>query len=243
VADVPGDQTKPAPARRRIGRRLLWALVSPDSYGLVLTLLVIAFCAMAMWTSSYSTSVVLLIEIGTVWFALRTSKAGRPIRRIALVCMVLAALAAVANIVVGADGYAAIFAVAGLLYLIAPFAILRHLGERPGVDQETMLGAICVYLLFGMAFTFIYKDLGAIQPSDFFGSQGDGTLSQVLFFSFTTLTTTGYGNLVPAGNPGQSLAVLEMIIGQLFLITAVGKIVTEWRPRRWAERDSAAGGG
>ena len=51
----------------------------------------------------------------------------------------------------------------------------------------------------------------------------------MLFFSFTTLTTTGYGNLVPAQNPGQTLAVSEMILGQLFLITALGKIVTAWR--------------
>ena len=64
----------------------------------------------------------------------------------------------------------------------------------------------------------------------FFGSQGRGTLSQDLFFSFTTLTTTGYGNLVPAGNPGQTLAVLEMLIGQLFLVTAVAKVVNAWRP-------------
>ena len=50
-----------------------------------------------------------------------------------------------------------------------------------------------------------------------------------------TLTTTGYGNLVPAGNPGQSMAVLEALVGQLFLVTAVGKIVTAWRPRGWRE--------
>jgi hypothetical protein len=51
-----------------------------------------------------------------------------------------------------------------------------------------------------------------------------------LFFSFTTLTTTGYGNLVPAANPGQTFAVLEMLTGQLFLVTAVAKVVSTWRP-------------
>ena len=48
-----------------------------------------------------------------------------------------------------------------------------------------------------------------------------------------TLTTTGYGNLVPATNPGQSLAVMEAVLGQLFLVTAVAKIITAWKPRRW----------
>jgi DNA-binding beta-propeller fold protein YncE len=74
-----------------------------------------------------------------------------------------------------------------------------------------------------------------------FGSGGVGTMSQDVFFSFTTLTTTGYGNLVPAGQPGQSLAVMEMIIGQLFLVTALGKIVSVWRPGTWADRKSLGG--
>ena len=58
-------------------------------------------------------------------------------------------------------------------------------------------------------------------------------MSQTLFFSFITLTTTGYGDLVPATNPGQSLAVMEAVLGQLFLVTAVAKIITAWTPRRW----------
>jgi hypothetical protein len=66
-------------------------------------------------------------------------------------------------------------------------------------------------------------------------------MSEDVFFSFTTLTTTGYGNLVPAGQPGQSLAVMEMIIGQLFLITAVGKIVSAWRPGTSSDRQGATG--
>jgi len=56
--------------------------------------------------------------------------------------------------------------------------------------------------------------------------------SQDLFFSFTTLTTTGYGNLVPADNPGQSFAVAEMLVGQLFLVTAVAKVINAYRPVR-----------
>ena len=70
-------------------------------------------------------------------------------------------------------------------------------------------------------------------------ANGVGSLSDDLFFSFVTLTTTGYGNLVPAGNPGQSLAVFEALLGQLFLVTAVGKIVTAWRPKGWRDESTA----
>ena len=122
---------------------------------------------------------------------------------------------------------------------MAPVSIVRHIGYRRAVDQETMLGALSAYLLIGMAFAFVYRSLGVIEADPFFGAEGEGTMSQDLFFSFVTLTTTGYGNLVPAGNPGQSLAVLEALVGQLFLVTAVGKVVSAWRPRGWQSPENA----
>ena len=128
------------------------------------------------------------------------------------------------------------FLASGLLYVFAPFSIIRHVAFRREVDRETMLGALAAYLLFGMAFAFAYRFLGEVQSGPFFGSQGDGTIADDLFFSFITLTTTGYGNLVPEGNPGQTIAVLEALLGQLFLVTAVSKLVNLWRPRAFRDR-------
>ena len=117
--------------------------------------------------------------------------------------------------------------------MAAPFAILRDVGTRRTVDQATVLGAIAAYLIVGMCFAFTYRAIGAVQAVPFFGPAGAGDMGDALFCSFTTLTTTGYGNLVPATNPGQSLAVMEAVLGQLFLLTALAKFVTAWRPRRW----------
>jgi len=125
------------------------------------------------------------------------------------------------------------FVVSALLYLVAPFAVVRDIATRRDVDQEAVLGAIAAYLIVGMCFAFTYRAVGAVQPTPFFGTAGAGDMSDALFFSFVTLTTTGYGNLVPASNPGQSLAVMEAVLGQLFLVTAVAKIITAWKPRRW----------
>ena len=72
-----------------------------------------------------------------------------------------------------------------------------------------------------------------IQSEPFFESGMHDTFPDALFFSFTTLTTTGFGNLVPARNPGQTFAVMEMLLGQLFLITAVAKVINAWQPTRW----------
>jgi hypothetical protein len=109
---------------------------------------------------------------------------------------------------------------------------VRHLILRSQIDTETLLGAIAAYLLIGMFFAFAYKAAGEFGSVPFFGAAGHGTLTQDLFFSFVTMTTVGYGNLVPAANPGQTFAVLEAVTGQLFLVVAVGKIISGLQPRR-----------
>ena len=116
---------------------------------------------------------------------------------------------------------------------------MRHLLTRRQIDTETLLGAIAAYLLIGMFFAFAYKAAGEFGSVPFFGPAGSGSLSQDLFFSFVTMTTVGYGNLVPAANPGQTFAVLEAVTGQLFLIVAVGKIINSMQPapgvwRNWS---------
>src|SRR5262249_27822742 len=129
-------------------------------------------------------------------------------------------------------GEGAVAFMSAVLYLIAPFSITRSLLFRRAIDLQTALGPIDIYLLVGVLFAFIYRFLGPIQPTAFFGTAGDGSFPQDLFCSFTTLTTTGYGNLVPAGNPGQTFAVAQMLIGQLFLVTAVAKVINSYTPSR-----------
>jgi hypothetical protein len=219
-------------------RRLARSFRSTDSYGLVLLMIVTTYVLAATLSQHWAATVILTVQIATVWLALRTSEARRGVRLAADGLFVLAAVAAAGNLRPrsGLPLEPSVFVASGVLYLVAPFSIVRHIAYRRAVDQETMLGALAAYLFIGMAFAFVYRFLGAVQAGPFFGDRGDGHLSQDLFFSFVTLTTTGYGNLVPAGNPGQSLAVLEALLGQLFLVTAVGKLVSVWRPRGW--RDS-----
>ena len=232
MSALSGEQRR-EPGRRLRHRRLIEAFSSPDSYGLVVLLILITYGMSAALTASWAASLVLAVQMATVWVTLRASRARPAVRALANVALAAAALAAAANIFFSDQIHAGIVAawVSCLLYLIAPVSIVRHLVGRRVVDSETVLGAIAAYLMAGMFFAFFYHALGVSQTHmPFFGSQGRGTLSQDLFFSFTTLTTTGYGNLVPAGNPGQTLAVLEMLIGQLFLVTAVAKVVNAWRP-------------
>ena len=116
-----------------------------------------------------------------------------------------------------------------LLLLVAAGAILRTVVTETEVGFRTILGAISVYTILGLLYTFLYVALDRIQSTPFFGSANlDG--GDFLFFSFTTLTTTGYGNLVPAAQPGKMFAGLEMLMGQIFLVTLVAGLVSLWRP-------------
>jgi hypothetical protein len=219
-------------ARRARRGRIIRAFYSPDSYGLVVLLILITYILSVSIRQSWAGSLVVFVQVATVSITLRASEAGLRVRRFTFGLLVLAAIGALVNLFVSTRhasmGITA--AIGAVLYIAASLSILRHLIRRRVVDAETVLGAIATYLMVGMAFAFMYRTMAFAGAGNFFGSQGEGTFAQDLFFSFTTLTTTGYGNLVPASNPGQTFAVAEMLIGQLFLVTAVAKVINAWQP-------------
>jgi hypothetical protein len=234
------EDSAAAAVESRWWRRLGRSFVSADSYGLVLLLVMVTYVVSVSVTETRAAPIVLTVQLATVWLILRTSRARRVARVVADIVLCLAAVVVVVSVFVHQPGneLGGIFAVCCLLYLIAPFSIVRHLILRTQIDTETLLGAIAAYLLIGMFFGFAYKAAGEFGSVPFFGAAGSGSLSQDLFFSFVTLTTVGYGNLVPAANPGQTFAVLEAVTGQLFLVVAVGKIISSLQPRPGGRRGS-----
>src|SRR6478609_1073328 len=229
------DSPEVGDRRQRPGRRMFATFASADSYGLILVLVVLTYLVSVSFETGWAQSLVIGIQLVTVWLTFRTAKAALSVRAITLLVIGAAVVVALANVFVTVTSQllAVTFVISAVLYLVAPYAVVRDIATRRAVDQQTVLGAITAYLIVGMCFAFTYRTVAALQPTPFFGSSGPGDMSDALFFSFVTLTTTGYGNLVPATNPGQSLAVLEAVLGQLFLVTAVAKIITAWKPRRW----------
>ena len=123
-------------------------------------------------------------------------------------------------------------------------AVLQRVVTTAEVGSRTILGAISVYTVLGILFTFLYGTVERIQNGPFFEGVAHPVGNDFLFFSYTTLTTTGYGDLVPGGQPGRMLAGLEMMIGQIFLVTLVAGLVSLWQPgealrRRRAEHSQS----
>jgi len=204
-----------------------------QAFGLVLLLVVLTY-VLASLTRFSGVAAVALTAIGcaTAIVALGSSGVRPPLVRLAAGFAVLATVLAAIGALTADDGfYAAAGLIQMLLLIVATFAVLRSVLSEPTVNFRTILGAISVYMIFGLLFTSLYMATDRLQAAPFFEQGGAGT-GDFVFFSFTTLTTTGYGNLVPSEQPGMMFAGLEMLLGQIFLVTLIAGLVSLWRPRR-----------
>ena len=122
-----------------------------------------------------------------------------------------------------ARGYLALATL--LLTLVTIGAIARRLWTHVEINVLTVLGAVCIYVLLGLSFAFMFAVVGDLGSQPFIASQEDGTCSDYMCFSFITLATVGYGDLTPQGGLGRALAVTEGLFGQIYLITAVAALV------------------
>jgi hypothetical protein len=87
-------------------------------------------------------------------------------------------------------------------------------------------------MLVGLAFAFLIGTLATGESSPYFASGTDATQNARVYFSFTALTTTGFGDYTAATRAGRALAVLEMLVGQLYLVTVIATLVGNLRHQR-----------
>src|SRR5262249_22677230 len=120
----------------------------------------------------------------------------------------------------------------------------RRIATHEVVAVQTVLGAMCIYVLLGYGFAVLFDATEVLSHRPFFVGVPQAPRGAFLFFSYTTLTTVGYGNLVPAEPIGQTFAMLEALLGQIFLVTLVARLVSLWgqaRPGAGARRANRSG--
>ncbi|HEX5898002.1 MAG TPA: potassium channel family protein [Solirubrobacteraceae bacterium] len=205
-------------------------------YGGVL-LLTLAFAVFALIASDSGgvRTIELFVAGATLLVAVLTSRAPAATRRLA---------GAGVGMVVLAGGITAAFVgphpaltFAGTTVLLAVTAgvilagLVRLVVER-GVVLQAVFGALAVYMLVGLVFAFTIGTLATGQSTPYFASGTDATQNARVYFSFTALTTTGFGDYTAATRAGRALAVLEMLVGQLYLVTVIATLVGNLRHQR-----------
>jgi hypothetical protein len=225
--------SSPYPSRRVL-RRVAERRAS-RSFGMVLALIVVSFAFAATASdAAWTTGVLVVLQGLTLIAAIWTSGLARTrswlVFGLAMLTIAIA-LAVVSSAAGGADLTGAVGLVSALFIICVVVVIVRSIAWSPEVNAEIILGAICVYVSIGMIFLFAYGAVADIGSSAFFAQGGDGTRALRLYFSYVTLATLGYGDYTPATNIGHMLAVVEALLGQIYLVTVVAMLVARLRVR------------
>jgi hypothetical protein len=112
-----------------------------------------------------------------------------------------------------------------IFLLIVIKLLLWKIFSEKRVTSDTVRGGISIYLLLGIFWSFLYLLTLTLSPSAIKFPTANWTVSDLLYFSFTTLTTLGYGDILPVSPPAQMLTVLESTLGQIFLTVFIARLV------------------
>jgi len=221
----------PQPRPRR--RTFLARRFGEDDFGIVLGLLVTVYVLYALSSALWTEILVLVLYLFTLGLAVRTS---RPMphqkRFVRVVLVVSGVVVAVAFAFLPADVAEGILdGVVCVILLTALVVILDRILRRTAVTVQSLAGALSAYLIIGMFFASLYGLMDAFTAGAFFASGEAANARSFQYFSYTTLTTLGYGDYTAALFPGRSIATFEALVGQVFLAVLVARLVAAFHGR------------
>ena len=202
--------------------------------GLLLVTLIAVYLLSALSTGRLTQVLQVTLFVTVALLALRGSALPDRVQRLAgwsavggsVVAIALAALGGAA-----ARGVANIWT--GMLLLVTVVIIVDLVLRLDTVTPQSLYAALSAYLLIGLMFAAFFGAMDDLTTTDFFVNGQPANIQTFQYFSFTTLTTLGYGDFTAASNFGRAVAVLEAFTGQIFLATLVARLVSAYRtPRR-----------
>jgi hypothetical protein len=201
-----------------------------ERYGLLLAALIAAFAVQGIANPGPWEQVAVTILLAlTLLLALWAADARIVVRRGAFLIALVILSASIGEAIAGRINNTSVVLANMLLVLLAPPAvvvgIVRSLRARQRVTVEAVFGVLCLYILLGMFFAFLYSMIGQISGQFFATTTVKHDISLYLYFSFTTLTTVGYGDYTAQSNLGHTLSTAEALLGQIYLVTVVSVIV------------------
>jgi hypothetical protein len=201
-----------------------------ERYGLLLGAIVVAFAIQGIAEPGKAEEVLVSVLLGaTLLLALWAGDTKPRVMWPAVLVVAALILTSIVEAASGNVGGGATRISNALLVALAPPAIIigviRSLRARQAVTLEAVFGVLCVYLLLGMFFASVYGTMDRLGGDPFFAGGQSATVAHCLYFSFTSLTTAGYGDFTARTNLGHTLSVSEALLGQIYLVTVVSLIV------------------
>jgi hypothetical protein len=201
-------------------------------YGLLLLLLIVTYLLSAFIDARWINDVQILAFVLTLLLALRDVLVRKNIARLA-VAVVLVGSAVIAALALAHPTDAVLGAAqiwTGLILLAIVIVIVRRILASTSVTIQSIYAALAAYMVIGFMFASFYAAMSRLGTAPFFASGSPGNTKTFQYFSFTTLTTLGYGDFTAASNAGRAVAVMEAMVGQIFLATLVARLVSAFRP-------------
>jgi len=170
-----------------------------------------------------------------------TSRERRAVRRRRTLTTSAVAIVIVVAVGTGLLSAEVAFLVGTVLLAAVPIALsggLLRLIQQRGVTLQVVAGALAIYLLVGLLFASVISFVSHVENGSYFSQTLHPANGVRVYYSFTVLTTTGFGDYTAAHSSGRALAVLEMLTGQLYLVTVIGLVVGNYAGRRPARETS-----
>jgi hypothetical protein len=221
--------TLPRLTRRKDGSRT-GQPVDGGRYGLLLAVLVGTYLLSAFNGKDLTTEAQTLLFAVVLLLGLRSSPLPRPWPKVIGVLTVAGSGVAFGVSLTGgpvAAGAAELWK--ALMLLMTAVLVVRRVLAWPAVTIQSIYGALSAYLITGLMFAACFSAIEHLGGSAFFAGHQPANTQTFQYFSFTTLTTLGYGDFTAAGSGGRAVAVIEALTGQVFLATLVARLVAAYR--------------
>ncbi len=199
-------------------------LIGPDRFGLLLAVVLASFVVTPLIQEREYGGIILGLQAALIMvLALTSSGVSQRLVVVGTVVIGIAGLIVASEAVISdgpADAWASAV-VTGMLVL-TPFLVLRRVLAAPKVTVASVAGTLSAYLLVGITFGSLYRTMSVIDETAF----SQPLDSAANYFSFVTLTTLGFGDIVAKSEMARSLVTLEAVLGQVLLVTLVARSVS-----------------
>jgi Ion channel len=204
-------------------------------YPAVLALMLIAVVFLiAAPNTNWARALGITIEGLALVIAVATSRERESVRRRRALGLGLGMVVAVSLIALGLAPRWLTAVVAVAVTAGVPVVLIRgllRLLRTAGVTFNAVAGSLAIYMSTGLVFAWLVGFIAQVSSTPYFAQRASSTEGDKVYFSFTVLTTTGFGDLTPATAVGHALAVIEMLTGQLYLVTVIGLLIGNFAAR------------